>query len=42
MLQVGRQLMLAEDGLLGPRHVLIWDRDATWSPDVRQRSYRSR
>jgi putative transposase len=36
MLQVGRQLTLAEDGLLGPRHVLIWDMDAKWSPDVRR------
>jgi transposase InsO family protein len=36
MQQVVRQLTLADEGLLGPTHVLICDRDAKWSPDVRR------
>jgi transposase InsO family protein len=36
MHQVGRQLTLADEGLLGPQHVLICDRDAKWSADVRR------
>jgi transposase InsO family protein len=36
MQQVVRQLTLADEGLLGPGHVLICDRDSKWSPDVRR------
>jgi putative transposase len=36
MHQVGRQLTLADEGLLGPKHVLICDRDSKWSLDVRR------
>jgi len=34
MRQVVRQMTLADDGLLGPAHVLICDRDSKWSADV--------
>ena len=34
MRQVVRQLTHADEGLLGPAHVLICDRDSKWSPDV--------
>ena len=36
MRQVVRQLTLADEGLLEPGHVLICDRDSTWSPEVRR------
>ena len=34
MRQVVRELTRADDGRLGPSHVLICDRDAKWSPEV--------
>jgi transposase InsO family protein len=34
MRQVVRQWTHADEGLLGPAHVLICDRDSKWSPDV--------
>jgi putative transposase len=36
MRQLVRTLTAAEDGALGQRHVLICDRDATWSTPVRR------
>jgi transposase InsO family protein len=36
MHQVGRLLTFADEGVLGPAHVLICDRDSQWRPDVRR------
>jgi Integrase core domain len=36
MQQVVRQLTFPDEGVLGPAPVLICDRDAKWSPDVRR------
>jgi transposase InsO family protein len=33
---IARRLTFADDGVLGPPHVLICDRDAKWSADVRR------
>jgi putative transposase len=36
MHQIARRLTFADEGVLGPAHVLICDRDSKWSPDVRR------